>query len=314
MTHSSKEHKHHAHHCHGHHNLQGKNMFAVVLLNLGITAVQFIGGFFANSLSLVSDALHNLGDSVSMAIAWLAYKMGQRQATQKHTFGFRRFEIMAAMFNALTLIIICLYLFYESYQRWLHPETVHGALMVGIAVFGLLANLISVLVLHRDRGHNLNVRAAYLHLIGDTLSSVAVVIGGICIWKWGITWIDPLITMAVAVYLLIHTWPVFRHAAEILMQRTPRNMDLAEIQKQLEKLPMVKDIHHVHAWQLDDKQLHFEAHVQLKQDLPVSETEKLRQRISHLLEVQYGIQHLMLQFEYGPCPDIAHLVVTPAVH
>lgn len=155
-------------HEHGHHHhtndLQGKRLLYTTLLNLSITIVQIVGGVISNSLSLLSDALHNLGDSSAIFIAFLAGKRSKKLPDEKNTFGYKRIEILAALFNAVVLIAICLFLFFEAYKRFVHPEEIKGKLMLFIAIFGLLANLASVLILQKDKSHNLNVRAAYMHL------------------------------------------------------------------------------------------------------------------------------------------------------
>lgn len=189
----------HHHEHHQHKEMSSAKLLWVTILNFSITVVQVIGGLISNSLSLLSDALHNLGDTSAIFIAFLAGKRSQKSADEKNTFGYKRVEILAALFNAVVLIVICVFLFFEAYKRFINPEPIKGAVMLIVATFGLLANVISVLVLQKDKNHNLNVKAAYLHLMGDTLSSVAVILGGIAIWLWNITWIDPLITVLVGI-------------------------------------------------------------------------------------------------------------------
>ncbi len=235
------------HHEHHHHNgnLQGKKLLWVTLLNLSITMVQIIGGLIANSLSLLSDALHNLGDSSAIFIAFVAGKVSKRKPDTKNTFGYKRVEILAALFNAIVLIAICIFLFYEAYERFMHPESIKGRLMLVVATFGLLANLISVWILQKEKSHNLNVKAAYLHLLGDTLSSVAVIAGGLAIWIWKIYWIDPLITVLVGVYIIWHTWGIVKETIDILMQSAPHEINLDELKNQVEQLDQIDNIHQV---------------------------------------------------------------------
>ena len=214
-THPHHEHDHdcdHAHghgHAHHHHHgadMKGHKLLWATALNFSITLVQIVGGLVSNSLSLLSDAVHNLGDSSAIFIAFLAGRHAEKCPDLRKTFGYKRSEILAALFNAVALIVICVFLFVEAYERFRNPEPIRGAVMLIVATFGLLANLIAVVMLHRDREHNLNIRAAYLHLLGDTLSSVAVILGGIAIWIWKLYWLDPLITVAVGVYIIWHTW------------------------------------------------------------------------------------------------------------
>jgi len=283
--------------------IKGKKLLWVALLNITITIVQIVGGILANSLSLLSDALHNLGDSSAIFIAFLAGKHSEKQADKSKTFGYKRIEILAALFNAVTLIVISLFLFYEAYKRFLKPEPIHGKLMIIVAFVGLLANLVSVLLLQKEKDHNLNIRAAYLHLIGDTLSSVAVILGGIAIWLYDVVWIDPLITVLVGIYIIYHTWHVVNETVNILMQASPKNIDLDNIKKEIESIEIVSNLHHIHVWQLDDKHVHLEAHINLKNDLKLSEINDIRKEIIELLYHDFQINHTTLQIGFNCCEE-----------
>ena len=278
------------------------------MLNFSITVVQFIGGLVSNSLSLLSDALHNLGDSSALLIAFVAGKISGEKPNQYKTFGYKRVEILAALFNAVVLIAICIFLFYKAYQRFANPEPIKGQVMFIIAVFGLLANLVSVWILHDDKAHNLNIRAAYLHLLGDTLSSIAVILGAVAVWKYHIYWLDPVITVLVGVYIFWHTWAIIKQTLSILMQSVPTGIDMKEIKNRIEKIKEIKDIHHVHIWKLDDKQIHFEAHINLKEDISISDVTVIRERVEQLLKKQFGFYHITLQMEYECCHEDCELI------
>ncbi len=299
-------HHHHEHHEHHHHHHDTKKMSStkllwVTVLNLSITLVQIIGGIISNSLALLSDAVHNLGDSSAIFIAFLAGKRSQKRPDTAHTFGYKRIEILAALFNSVVLIAICIYLFFEAYERWIDPQPIKGLIMLIVASFGLLANLISVVVLNKDKEENLNVKAAYLHLMGDTLSSVAVILGGIAIWLWKIYWLDPFITVLVGIYIIYHTWSVVRQTVDILMQATPADIDLNKIKESVEALPNIDNIHHLHVWKLDDTQIHFESHVNLKENVDMLQVMQIRSQVEELLKEQFGIGHITLQFGYECC-------------
>ena len=297
-------------HEHHQHDLHGRKLLWTVLLNLSITIVQVVGGLISNSLSLLSDALHNLGDSSAIFIAFVAGKKSSKKPDENNTFGYQRIEILAALFNAVVLIAICLFLFFEAYQRFVHPETINGSLMLIVASFGLLANLASVIILHKDKSHNLNIRAAYMHLLGDTLSSVAVIAGGAAIWLWNICWIDPLITVFVGVYIIWHTWGIVKETVDILMQSTPHNIDLANIKLQIEKIEEVDNIHHVHVWKLSDSQIHLEAHLNLKNNIDMVTMMNVRERTERLLHQKFDIQHVTLQVGYNCCKGNKSLINT----
>ncbi len=301
------EHKHiHSHH--HHEKLSGKRLLWATLLNLSITIVQIIGGFVSNSLSLLSDALHNLGDSSAIFIAYMARKISRKNPNVKNTFGYKRIEILAALFNAVVLIAICFFLFYEAWKRFMNPEPVKGLLMLIVAVFGLLANLISVIILHKDKSQNLNVKAAYMHLLGDTLSSAAVIVGGIAIWFFKLYLLDPLITVFAGVYIVWHTWSIVKESVDILMQSTPPGLSLEQIKLQVEKLEEVDNIHHLHVWKLNDSQIHLETHVNLKNNIDMVKMMVVKQKIEQLLRKKFNIQHITLQTGYNCCNNQTTLI------
>jgi cobalt-zinc-cadmium efflux system protein len=291
---------------HGHdhsHDIKEKNLLMVSLLNLIITIVEVIGGLVSNSLALLSDAFHNLGDTFAVVLAYIANKIGKKSATEKRTFGYKRIEILAALLNAVILIVITVFLFIEAYHRILSPEPVKGMIMFVVAVVGLIANLAAVVLLKDDSDHNLNVRAAYLHLLGDTISSVAVIIGAVLIYFFHIYWIDPLVTFLVGIYILKEAFVVLREAVDILMQSTPPSIDIHEVVEAIEKISEINNIHHVHSWKLDDQQIHFECHADLDNDLPLSQADKIRLEIEELLLNKFGISHVTIQFEYNCCSE-----------
>ena len=309
-THPHHEHDHdcdHAHghgHAHHHHHgadMKGRKLLWATALNFSITLVQIVGGLVSNSLSLLSDAVHNLGDSSAIFIAFLAGRHAEKCPDLRKTFGYKRSEILAALFNAVALIVICVFLFVEAYERFRNPEPIRGVVMLIVATFGLLANLIAVVMLHRDREHNLNIRAAYLHLLGDTLSSVAVILGGIAIWIWKLYWLDPLITVAVGVYIIWHTWGIVHQTVDILMQAAPEGVDLHAVQRHTEDMAEVKDMHHLHIWKMDDEHIHLEAHINLCENLPLSDAQAIGRRIEEMLRTEFGISHITLQLEYEGC-------------
>lgn len=280
----------------------------VTAINVGILAAEIVGGLLANSLALLSDAVHKLGDVVSLAIAWLAGRFGRRQADYKNTFGYKRVEILAALFNALTLVAICVFLIVEAWERFQHPEPVRGGLMLAVAAVGLAADWICVVILQKNSGENINVKAAYLHLLGDALSSVAVIVGGAVILLWGVEWVDAAITAVVALYLIGLTWGVVKESVDILMQAAPRGIDLDEVQAAMEALPEVENIHHIHLWRMNDSKIYFECHVDLHDDLELTRIVPVRRKLEALLNDRFGITHTTLQFEYR-CPDGQGLIV-----
>ena len=292
---------------HEHHNLpksvRGNRLLAVTILNLIIFFAEIAGGLISNSLSLITDALHNLSDGLAIFIAWVANKIGKRPSNLKRTFGYKRIEILAAFFNALVLIAISLYLFYEAVLRIISPEPVKGLIMLIVAMIGLLANLAAVLLLSGDAKKNINIKAAYLHLFGDTLSSVAVIIGGIFIYFFDLFWLDPIITILIGIYIIKETWTILKQTIDILMQSSPAGLDLEQIRHDLEQISEIENIHHVHIWNLDDQSVHFECHVDLAENYRVSETDNIYYEIEKVLREKHHIGHLTIQFEHQLCDD-----------
>lgn len=301
-----KQNHHHSHHENG--NIQGEKLIVVISLNFLITVVEVIGGILSNSLSLISDAIHNLGDTMGLILAYIAHRISRRKADLRHTFGYKRAEILAAFVNALVLILICLFLFNEAYKRFIDPQPIKGALMLIIASIGLLANWISVLVLQKDKNKNINIKAAYLHLMGDTLSSVAVIVGGIAIWIWGIIWIDPLITVIVSIYIIYHTWSVLKESIDILMQKAPKGISIDAIVSEMGSVPLVGNVHHLHLWQLNENQIHLEAHVDLTKNIDMNQMMNVRKSLEKMLSEKFGINHITLVMGYKCCEGVYDLI------
>jgi cobalt-zinc-cadmium efflux system protein len=282
---------------------ESERLLLAGLLNLLITIAEFAGGILSNSLSLLSDAVHNLGDTFAVMIAYMANRIGRRAHNIEKTFGFRRVEILAALLNSTILLAVCLYLFIEAFHRLQHPEAVRSRLMLIVAALGLAANLVAVLILHKDSGKNLNVKAAYLHLIGDTLSSLVVLATGIIMKLTSAWWLDPLVSFLIGIYILTGAFGILKQAVNILMQATPAGLDLEEVKKMIEGLDEVENVHHMHAWNLTDRDIHLECHIDLARNYTLSETDSIRHHIDQLLCKNFSIDHLTVQFEYDCCGD-----------
>jgi cobalt-zinc-cadmium efflux system protein len=280
------------------HEHTGRNLAITVILNGIITVGQFAGGIISGSLALISDALHNLSDVISVILAYLAHRIGLRPQNQKSTFGYKRAEILAAFINAITLIAISVYLLVEAVKRFMNPKEVDYLWMLGLGILGILANGLSVLILHQNKDENLNIRAAYLHLIGDALTSVAVVVGAVCIWLFKIYWIDPLVTVLISIYIFVHTFTILRESIGILMQFAPSEIDQEEVILVLKEIQEIKSVHHIHLWQLADHKIFFEAHLVLAGNLPVSDTNAITYKAKQLLSNRFRITHTTFQYEY----------------
>ena len=293
----------HSHEGHSHDvsNLSGKKIFWVTLLNAVITLVEIVGGILSGSLALLSDSVHNLSDTISIVMSYIANKIARKPKNIRKTFGYKRAEIIAAFINSGILFLISLLLIFEAYKRLKSPEVINGNMMIIVALVGLVANFISVYLLEKESHGNLNIKSAYLHLLSDTISSVGVVLGGVAIKIWGITWIDPLITTLISLYILKETWHILKKTIDILMQSSAP-LDYEGIKNDIEKIEGVNNIHHVHSWMVNENTIHFEAHVDID-DMMLSEVEKIYSKIEHILKEHYEISHVTIQAEVNKCED-----------
>lgn len=283
---------------HHHHPVNEKHLLAATFLNGVITIVEIAGGILSGSLALLSDALHNLSDTFSTFIAYMATVIGKREANQKRTFGYKRVEILAALINAVILIVMSAFLLREAWKRWEDPQEINSMIMLVVAMIGLLANVYAVIILKKDAHKSINVKAAYVHLIGDSLSSVVVILGGVLIQVFKIYWIDPIITVLISLYIVWSGFLILKQAVNILMQSTPDNLDLMKLKRQVEQLPDVANIHHLHAWMLTDSEIHLEAHVELNKDLKLSQIKSTQKEIEAFLLTDFKVSHVTLQFEF----------------
>ena len=269
-------------------------------LNILITIAEIVGGIAAGSLALISDALHNFSDVVALAISSVAIRLARQPKTPKYTFGMKRAEILAAALNAVVLVVICLFLGKEAIARFHSPVLPSGTIMIIVGVLALLANAAGTLLLRSHAHSNLNLRSAYLHLLGDSVSSFGVVAGGVAVQLWSIRWIDSLITCLIAVYVLWESYKIFKDATNIVMMGAPTTVSLDEIHDILRTIPGIENVHHVHLWQLSETDIHFEAHISVI-DMMVSQTDKLVHTIEAELQQRFGIRHVTIQCECNRC-------------
>ncbi|MDD2368846.1 MAG: cation diffusion facilitator family transporter [Sulfuricurvum sp.] len=291
------DHHHHHHHNHDSDISGGKLLFSV-LLNVVITAAQFIGGILSGSLALLSDALHNFSDVMSLVISYYAHRLSHRPQNIRQTFGFKRAEILAALFNASVLIAVSLYLIVESIHRFLDPQAIDSTWVMALAALGIAVNGLSAWLLHRDAGHNLNIRSAYLHLMGDLMTSFAVLAGGAMIYFYGWYWIDPLLSLLISFYLIRSSYGIVRESGSMLMQFSPEHISVDTIVEKVKIFNSIESIHHIHLWQLDDETVFLEARLNFCEDLTLSATNSILHDLSHALE-EIGISHTTFQCEIG---------------
>jgi len=287
---------------HHHHEVSGKNLGWSIILNVGITIAELIGGLISGSISLISDATHNFSDVISLVVSYIANKLTKRKATQNQTFGFKRSEIIAAFFNSVTLMALAVFILYEGFIRLFNPVIVGADWVIWLAILSILVNGASVLFIRNEAHDNINIKSAYLHLFTDMLTSIAVLAGGFAMKYLQWFWVDSVFSIAIAIYLLFSSWRIFKSSLRIIMQFTPENISIDEIISQLEKLQGVKDIHHVHVWQINEHDIMFEAHVDMNQDIKITEFELILEDIKGVLK-QFKIGHCTLQPEYSVDDD-----------
>jgi cobalt-zinc-cadmium efflux system protein len=285
------------HHNHNPGSLKGKNLFYSIVLNLGISVAQTIGGILSGSIALLSDALHNFSDVLSLAISYVAHRLASRKFTTRYTFGLQRAEILAAFINSAVLMGIAVYLGFEAIGRMMHPQTIKSMMVVWLALASIVVNGLSVLLIKSDAKKSINIKSAYLHLFTDMLTSVAVLAGGLIMKFYGIFWVDGLITLLIACYLIYSSWHLFVESINIIMLCSPGKIDVQKLTSRIESLEGVKNLHHLHLWLLTDNQVNMEAHIDLEDDRPVSEFEKQLEQI-HTIAHEMGIDHVTIQPEF----------------
>ena len=286
-------------HVHIHkHEVKGKNLIYSILLNILITAAQVVGGIFSGSLALISDALHNFSDVLTLVFSLYANKLSKRKASINHTFGYKRAELIAAFVNASTLIIVALFLIYGAIGRFFEPKIIESNLVIWLSILGIAVNGFSALLLKKDAEHNLNMKSAYLHLFTDMMASVAVLIGGLLMKYFGWFWVDSVMTILIAIYLIVVGIDLIKTSTKILMLFTPDNIDIKEIVREVHKIEGVNKLHHIHIWNLNDDELHLEAHLDCSQDIKMSEFNVLLDKIEQVLFKQFHINHINIQPEF----------------
>ncbi|WP_166245038.1 cation diffusion facilitator family transporter [Paenibacillus turpanensis] len=284
----------HGHHHHGPNNKKGLSI--ALLITSGIMLLEFFGGLLTSSLALLSDSAHMLSDAGSLALSLVALSFAARAASPSKTYGYYRFEILAALFNGVTLFVIAGFIVREAYERFQEPPVVASGSMMLIASIGLLANLISAWVLMRqsDVEGNINVRSAYLHIIGDALGSVGAIVAGLLMLLFQWYWADPLISVIVALLILKGAWGVIKHAIHILMEGTPVTVNAAEVEQTLLAIDGVVEVHDLHVWTITSGLDSLSCHVVIEN---AEDSQLILQKAIRRIEDVFNIQHTTIQVE-----------------
>lgn len=285
-------------HNHSHHEVKGKNLLFSILLNIVITVAQVIGGIVSGSLALISDALHNFSDVLTLIFSYIANVLSKKKASLNQTFGYKRAELIAAFVNSITLIVVALYLIFEASDRFSNPQVIKSNLVIWMSVLGIVANGISALMLKKDADHNINMKSAYIHLFTDMMASVAVLVGGILMKIYQIYWIDSVLTLAIAIYLIYVGYDLLKESTKMLMLFTPSNIDIQELVREVHKISGNNKLYHIHVWHLNDHELHLEAHLDCSEDIKMSEFNSVLEKIEAVLLEKFHINHINIQPEF----------------
>lgn len=305
-------------HSHPHFNELTKQTVRRLALSLGITLVFVVietaAGLFANSLALLTDAAHNFTDVLALALSWWALRLTSQPANQEKTYGYHRAGILAALANSTTLVVIAMGIFYEAYHRFINPPEVQANVLIGVGVIAVLINVVTALLVRRGAEHDLNIRSAFLHLMGDVLSTVGAVIAGVVIRFTNWNWLDPLVSVLIGFLILWSAWSIIREALDILMESTPTDIDMDAMVGDIISVDGVHGVHDLHAWSITRSMRTLSAHL-VTDDIPISEGAFIQNRVNELLYHKYGISHATLQLECDDCvPNLLYCDIMAANH
>jgi len=291
----SHDHDHGGHsHSHSHATANRKALWWVLVLTAGYLVAEVIGGILSGSLALIADAGHMALDVAAVALGLFASWVSQRPPTPTKTYGYYRAEILAALLNGITLVIVSLWIFYEAYERFGSPPEVKGGLMAVVAAGGLLVNVVAMWLMHSQKEAGLNMQGVWLHLLTDALGSVSAIVGGLLVWKFNWQLADPIISVLIGVLILFGAWKLLVECVDVLLVSVPRGVDTSKITSDVQALNQVLELHDLHVWALNTGVTALSAHVKME---PGADYGQVLSRVSHLLREKHGIEHVTLQLE-----------------
>ncbi|WP_456379828.1 cation diffusion facilitator family transporter [Thiolapillus sp.] len=291
-------------HDHHHHDIDAmgdRRLGWAIAINMLLTLAQVIGGIISGSLALIADALHNFSDAASLLIAWVARRIGRQPPDHFKTFGYKRAEVIAALINLVTLVIVGLYLIYAALWRMYEPQVIEGWTVVIVAGVALVIDVATAMLTYSMSKHSMNIRAAFLHNVSDALASVGVIIAGSLILLYDWYWTDTVLTLLIAGYVLYQAATLLPKTIHILMEGAPEDISVAEVINVMERIEGVANVHHVHLWQLDEHKDALEAHVVIAD---FAETEQIKAALKTELEKHFSIAHSTLEFEIDHCNEV----------
>jgi cobalt-zinc-cadmium efflux system protein len=274
-----------------------------LFLTLGFVVVEAAAGVFSNSLALLTDAAHNLTDVIALGLSWFAIRITAQPANARKTYGYHRAGILVALINSTTLVLIALGIFYEAYKRFLSPPDVQSGILIGVGLVAVVINLVTAMLVHRGSESDLNLRSAFVHLMGDVISTVGAVIAGVIIFFTGANWLDPLVSVLIGFLILYNAWGILQETLEILLESTPRDVDIKKMVSDITEVDGVLGVHDLHVWSLTRNLRTMSAHI-LTEDISISAGTKIQSTINELVYHHYNISHATLQLECIDCdPD-----------
>jgi cobalt-zinc-cadmium efflux system protein len=287
-------------HNHTHISNAGNRLKYSLFLSVVILAAEIVGGLLSNSLALLSDAGHVLADIIALGLSWYGIRQAEKASNQHMTFGYHRVGVLVAILNATTIFLIGAFIIYEAYRRFQSPPEVEGQLMTIVALIGLAANVLVTLWLRSEQKHNINIRSAFWHAFGDAIASVGVIAGGLIILITGALWIDPFISILISIIIFWAAWSILREGLRVLLEATPKDVDVLAMIGALKQVPGVKDVHDVHVWSISPELRAMNGHV-LIDDISISQAEDIRGKVEKIVREQFHIGHTTLQMECQNC-------------
>jgi cobalt-zinc-cadmium efflux system protein len=274
-----------------------------LFLTLAFVVVEAAAGVFSNSLALLTDAAHNLTDVIALGLSWFAIRITAQPANARKTYGYHRAGILVALVNSTTLVLISIGIFYEAYKRFISPPEVQSGILIGVGLVAVVVNLVTAMLVHRGSESDLNLRSAFVHLMGDVISTVGAVIAGILIFFTGANWLDPLVSVLIGFLILYNAWGILQETVEILLESTPRDVDLKKMVSEITEVDGVLGVHDLHVWSLTRNLRTMSAHI-LTEDISISAGTRIQSTINELVYHRYNISHATLQLECVDCdPD-----------
>lgn len=277
-----------------------------LFLTLAFVIIEAAAGIFSNSLALLTDAAHNLTDVIALGLSWFAIRITSQPANARKTYGYHRAGILVALLNSTTLVLISIGIFYEAYKRFISPPEVQSSVLIVVGLIAVMINLATALLVHRGSESDLNLRSAFVHLMGDVISTVGAVIAGVIIYFTGANWLDPLVSVLIGFLILYNAWGILRDAIDILLESTPRDVDLKKMVSEINEVDGVLGVHDLHVWSLTQNLRSMSAHI-LTADISVSAGAEIQGRINELVYHRYNISHATLQLECVDCCDSSSL-------